>query len=111
MGPTAVVRLADDPASASFAPRGRVHALDGLRAVAISLVVVHHLGLGQLAVVLRRNDLWAWGAFAETVGTSGVELFFVLSGLVLGAPYLRGERTFHAGDYLRRRVVRLFPPY
>jgi len=88
-----------------------VHALDGLRAAAICLVLVHHLGIGRLAVVLRQKDLWAWGSFAETVGTSGVELFFVLSGLVLAAPYLRKERTFHAGAYLRRRMVRLFPPY
>jgi peptidoglycan/LPS O-acetylase OafA/YrhL len=89
----------------------RLGALDGLRAVAVSLVLIHHLGLPKLAAVLTARGHRAAGFLFDTVGTAGVELFFVLSGLVLTRPYLRGGRSFRTGEYARRRMQRLFPPY
>ncbi len=42
---------------------------------------------------------------------SGVELFFVLSAVVLAAPYVRSHRSLNIGRYAARRCLRLFPPY
>jgi peptidoglycan/LPS O-acetylase OafA/YrhL len=42
---------------------------------------------------------------------AGVELFFVLSGVVLLRPYLRAGRMFDAKMYVRRRLERLWPPF
>jgi peptidoglycan/LPS O-acetylase OafA/YrhL len=76
----------------------RIHALDGLRAIAASLVVTHHLiGSGSsLAATL-----------IQSATESGVELFFVLSGVVLGPRYIREGRPLVVRDYFRRRVERL----
>jgi len=89
----------------------RVHALDGLRGVASLLVVLHHLGAPRLALLLLAQGHWALGFVANTVGASGVELFFVLSGAVLGRAYLRGGQQLRLLDYARRRLLRIFPPY
>lgn len=89
----------------------RVHALDGLRAVAATLVVGHHLGANAVADALDHRGMGFAAFVARTIGASGVELFFVLSGVVLTRPYVRGLRQFRLPEYLRRRAERLFPPY
>ena len=53
----------------------------------------------------------ARGILFSTATTSGVALFFVLSGVVLLRPYLRGEREFQVGSFSRRRIQRIVPPY
>jgi peptidoglycan/LPS O-acetylase OafA/YrhL len=85
-------------------PAPRVHALDGLRAVAASLVVVFHLGGGALGPGLAAS-------FVSSATRSGVELFFVLSAVVLGRRYIREGRPLIAPTYFRRRAERLWPPY
>jgi peptidoglycan/LPS O-acetylase OafA/YrhL len=82
----------------------RVHALDGLRAVAASLVVVFHLGGNTLGPGLAAS-------FVSAATASGVELFFVLSAVVLGRGYIREGRPLVARTYFRRRAERLWPPY
>jgi peptidoglycan/LPS O-acetylase OafA/YrhL len=42
---------------------------------------------------------------------SGVELFFVLSAIVLAGPYVRGDRAFDLRIYFWRRLTRLWPPF
>ncbi|MBC7793789.1 MAG: acyltransferase, partial [Clostridia bacterium] len=48
-------------------------------------------------------------------GHNGVELFFVVSGLVLGLPfaqhYRNGEKAVRLHDFYLRRLTRLEPPY
>ncbi|MBC8106754.1 MAG: acyltransferase [Anaerolineae bacterium] len=103
---------APEPAPANVsAPPERFHQLDGLRAVAVGLVMFHHL-LGEPLKLWLANHGFVYfsNLLAQTTG-SGVELFFVLSGVVLLRPYLRGRRKFNTNSYLRRRVERLFPPY
>lgn len=89
----------------------RFHQLDGLRAVAVGLVFFHHSFSGAIADQLARLNLWYLAKLLMATTGSGVELFFVLSGVVLLRPYLRGSRPFKPGQYFRRRIERLWPPY
>lgn len=92
-------------------PNGRLHHVDGWRAVAALLVMLHHFATGSLSGWIIA---WGWsrlGTLLSYTTNSGVELFFVLSGVVLLRPYLRGARPFRWGRYARRRVERLWPPY
>ncbi len=93
------------------APSARLHSIDGLRSLAVALVLVHHLTGGGIARLLMKRGHEVVAFCVSSLGTSGVELFFVLSGVVLARPHLEGQRPFHALAYLRRRVSRLFPPY
>ncbi len=67
-------------------------ALDGLRAVAVLLVILNHAGVP---------------GFAHWAGQTGVSIFFVISGyLITGLLLARRERLV---DFWRRRVLRLLP--
>src|SRR3954464_4230417 len=66
------------------APRGEIRALTGLRAVAASVVVLFHLqGFGGMYL-----DQVPLVRVLVSVGWTGVELFFVLSGFALTLGYL-----------------------
>ena len=43
--------------------------------------------------------------------SSGLVLFFVLSGMVILRPYMRKERKFQFWKYAERRLKRLYPPF
>lgn len=89
----------------------RLHEIDGLRAVAAILVVIHHFATSSIVALVSGAG---YGRVANAISlttNSGVELFFVLSGVVLLRPFLRGTRAFRALPYFRRRAERLWPPY
>ncbi|RBY86135.1 acyltransferase [Blastococcus sp. TF02A-26] len=104
----------------------RLRALDGLRGVAALVVVVHHLLLVLPAVSdvvdvdgTGAEQPTAWSAqwwLARTplrlvwAGEEAVLLFFVLSGLVLTLPVLRGWGRRDWMSYYARRLVRLYLP-
>ena len=73
-----------------------IKALDGLRALAILLVMLFHF------------------YFLLEVGWIGVQLFFVLSGYLITS-ILLNSKTDQLGDYLKRfywrRSLRIFPLY
>lgn len=76
--------------------------LDGLRAVAVYLVLLHHAG-----PVIDPKHTW----FAEG-GFIGVDLFFVLSGFLVSNVILSEVDTlgtFSLGGFYARRVRRLLP--
>jgi peptidoglycan/LPS O-acetylase OafA/YrhL len=77
-------------------------ALDGIRAVAISLVV-----LGHVAFFLAP----AWNGRVARSGFLGVDLFFVLSGFLITTLLLeRHNRERHPiGTFWERRALRLLP--
>ena len=90
-------------------PDARVAALDGLRAVAIILVIMHNAGSvqgGYDGILLR-----LWGVVSNA-GWVGVQLFFALSGFLITRILLRGKgergwlRSFYA-----RRLLRIVPLY
>lgn len=89
----------------------RLGALDGMRAVAMLGVFCFHLG-----VPLR--PLLAWGGVGYRVITHldvGVEIFFVLSGLLVFRPFAAGSLGIAPAPGLRehvvRRAARIYPAY
>ncbi|WP_051191942.1 acyltransferase family protein [Microbacterium luticocti] len=84
------------PPSSATLPHSRFAGLDGLRAVAVVLVVVYHLFPGW----------WLHSGFI------GVDVFFVISGFLITSLLLRErERTGRIAlvDFWRRRARRLLP--
>jgi len=88
--------------------------IDGLRFVAISSVVFFHLYASLNhggAVQNAAFDPVSVGILSKR----GVELFFAISGFILGVPfasvYLRGAPKINLKQYFLRRLTRLEPPY
>jgi len=108
-----LVRLSRETSSGRFIPE-----MDGLRFVAIAMVVLFHINGYLMAKSPRyhaappQSD---WFAHAALVGFRGVELFFVISGFILGLPfaahYVQGARRVSLRKYYLRRLTRLEPPY
>jgi peptidoglycan/LPS O-acetylase OafA/YrhL len=87
---------------------GHIPALDGVRAIAILLVLAHNFDLvsGPASGLGRFIDL------AANLGWIGVQLFFVLSGFLITGALLdtRGAANYF-GAFFARRVLRIFPLY
>jgi peptidoglycan/LPS O-acetylase OafA/YrhL len=83
-----------------------IAALDGIRGIAITLVVaVHMLGMGFLPRVWPHLT-----AAALRSGWAGVDLFFVLSGfLITGILLDTSDHPQRAKRFYTRRALRIFP--
>ena len=81
-------------------PQTRLPALDGVRAIAISLVLWQHAGI--LFHVDASSPFWR----ASQAGWWGVDLFFVLSGFLITRILLKGSPLF---AFWRRRAARTLP--
>lgn len=88
-------------------PQRRIPELDGLRGMAILLVMVGHYfsvpGVGSVSLL---NGYWF------RLGWTGVDLFFVLSGFLIGGILLeaRGSSNYFKTFYARR-FFRIIPLY
>lgn len=91
--------------------QARLHQFDGLRAVAVCLVMLHHAGGATFAETLMHKGHTYLAHLTASSTASGVEFFFVLSGVLLLRPHLRGGRALDLGVYARRRIQRLWPPF
>ena len=89
----------------------RFHFLDGLRAIAACMVVIHHSISSNVVRFFDEHHLHYVGTSFTRIFSFGVNLFFVLSGVVLLRPYLRGKRKFKVPEYFYRRFTRIYPPY
>ena len=87
-----------------FTDRERQPGLDLLRALAIILVVIFHAGVMGFPLPGR----------AHRFGWVGVDLFFVLSGYLIGgqliAPLAR-DQSIQLGRFFARRALRILPAY
>jgi peptidoglycan/LPS O-acetylase OafA/YrhL len=88
--------------------RSQMPVLDGIRGLAILVVVAHRFDVLPDPVSLPARAL---SAFLES-GWIGVQLFFVLSGFLITGILLdtRGQRGYYR-SFLMRRVLRIFPIY
>lgn len=83
-------------------------ALDGLRGLAILLVVFHHCGFKLLPESLGSSLV----SNVKAVGWVGVDLFFVLSGFLITAILLRSYgRVNWVRNFIVRRALRVLPLY
>jgi peptidoglycan/LPS O-acetylase OafA/YrhL len=89
----------------------RFHFMDGIRGIAAAMIVVHHAFSANIAAFFVKIGLPLAGYYFQNTTGSGVDLFFVLSGVVLLRPYLRGQRKLEVLDYFKRRIIRIYPPY
>jgi peptidoglycan/LPS O-acetylase OafA/YrhL len=105
-------RLSRETTPGRFIPE-----LDGLRFVAIGMVILFHLN-GNLFAKANFYEHGAspdWLSRAALVGNHGVELVFVISGFILALPFaahhlMKAPAVSHRAYYLRR-LTRLEPPY
>ena len=108
-----LAHISRETSSGRFIPE-----MDGLRFAAIGMVILFHLN----AYLIAKSPFYRaappnsdWLAQAAFVGLRGVELFFVISGFILGLPfaahYLKGAPPVSLRKYYLRRLTRLEPPY
>ena len=87
-------------------PSPRVHGLDTLRALAIGLVVLHHYTL-----FVGSDDTFGW---VGKIGWVGVDLFFALSGYLIGNQIfaaMRNPQGLSLGRFYGRRLLRTLPNF
>lgn len=88
-------------------PTSRIHGLDTLRSLAIVLVTLHHYTL----FVTRDDATFGW---LGMIGWTGVDLFFALSGYLIGNQIfaaLRSEQGFSLKNFYARRLLRTLPNF
>ena len=82
----------------------RLHGLDHLRAIAILLVMIFHFGKG----------IPSWLEPVKQIGWTGVDLFFVLSGYLIGYQLLKeikNTNTISFKQFYIKRFFRIIPAY
>jgi len=85
--------------------------IDGLRFIAIASVVLFHV----YAALQTRSAIPVPRPVNSDLAKRGVELFFAISGFILGVPFastrLLNAPAIDLKKYFMRRVTRLEPPY
>jgi peptidoglycan/LPS O-acetylase OafA/YrhL len=101
------------PAPAAAAPlvvEGRMPQLDGIRGLAILVVLIYHYLVCQ--VQIPPASLLSYFGLPSVVGPSGVDLFFVLSGfLIVGILLDHREADNYFKVFYIRRACRILPLY
>jgi len=92
-----------------------IPALDGLRWLAMALVFLQHFQLAIVSTTLDRSVSPDPGLRTLYDLRVGVELFFVISGFILGVPFVTervlGKERVELRAYFLRRLTRIEPPY
>lgn len=86
-----------------------VRTMEGLRGFAVSLVfLVHYITLIE-PWVRHSAPLFAVCETLRSMGNTGVDLFFVLSGYLIYGSYISREQRFI--PFIKRRIVRIYPAF
>src|SRR4051812_48682366 len=98
----------DEEAPPAYLYQGRLLSLDGLRALAVLLVLCAHVhqtrGFPDVAILHTLGS----------IGSIGVDVFFVISGFLITNLMLREVRRtnrLNIGQFYLRRVLRILPAY
>ena len=100
----------DETQNSSGETARRIPSLDGLRAVAIFIVLISHTFM-LLAPTEQPWKLLNWIAFN---GRTGVSIFFVISGFIITrllAEEQRAHGRISLKNFYLRRTLRIFPAY
>jgi peptidoglycan/LPS O-acetylase OafA/YrhL len=91
----------------------RYPGLDGIRGIAILLVLALHFGFFPRFYTAATDSLFIrWMARSLVGGWIGVDLFFVLSGFLITSILLASkDRPRYFRNFYGRRAVRIFPLY
>ena len=90
--------------------RGRYTELDGLRGLAaFSVFLSHAIGLLYETNAIKALQSSPFRIFWD--GAAAVDLFFVLSGLVLALPYVTDGKNPPYVQFCIRRMFRLYPAF
>jgi len=94
----------------TLAARGRRFGLDVMRAIAITCVIIAHSTPLFFAAWSNDRDIFKWFV---NIGAIGVDIFFALSGYLIGAILLRTMERFDdfavVKQFLYRRWLRTLP--
>ncbi|MCP3380868.1 MULTISPECIES: acyltransferase [unclassified Bradyrhizobium] len=89
--------------------KAHVLTLDSIRGIAAVTVVIHHVILMPTFLAAFPNRSWIDCAFFRSGGFL-VDLFFVLSGIVMSLSYLQTDfGRFSLRDFMVRRFARVYP--
>ncbi|HEY2896813.1 MAG TPA: acyltransferase, partial [Gemmatimonadaceae bacterium] len=95
-----------------YAPQTQIPALDALRTLAILMVIAGHFPEAGKAQFPQYAQLLDGSLFA--FGWTGVDLFFVLSGFLIGRQLWKEQLrtgTINVGRFITRRGFRIWPLY
>ena len=103
-----VLLVSDGTAEKVSHPKGWIPPLDGLRGLAVLMVLLYHCRFELTSNALpQRAAKWLFG-----FGWSGVDLFFVLSGfLITGILLDSRQASNYFSSFYARRALRIFPLY
>ncbi|MGF9662365.1 acyltransferase [Arthrobacter crystallopoietes] len=83
--------------------------VQALRAIAALLVVLAHVGGFELKTF---GEGAHWLAAFHQIGSTGVDIFFVISGIIMVVTTSGAKRGLESSvDFLWRRIKRVYPPY
>lgn len=103
----AVGRRSPPPATSA----SKIEGLDGLRGIAVTMVVVTHLGLVS---GLNETEYLRSTFMPLVAGYTGVHIFFVLSGFLITLLLVREHQKngrISVSSFFIRRILRIFPVY
>lgn len=89
--------------------KAHVLPLDSIRGIAATSVVIHHLLLMPTFLAAFPHNAWINCSFFRSAWLL-VDLFFVLSGIVMSLSYVDGDfERFSLREFMVRRLARVYP--